>query len=126
MPKIRARYKVVGPKMVTRTVTKATIDKETKSMNTSQVEITEKMWMVFFPQGHSTRMNEKELRFHNLHIKPRLVDMETGDILETGGDPYDLSEDIADRDIVLLDELELPSNVADNSASKRKQTEKVE
>lgn len=126
MPKIRARYKVVGPKQVTRTVTKAVIDKETKSMNTKQVEVTEPMWMVFFPQGHSVRMNEKELRFHNLHIKPRLVDMETGDILETGGDPYDLGVDIPDRDIELSEDLELPSNVSDNSASKRKQAEKVE
>lgn len=126
MPKIRARYKVVGPKQVTRIVTKATIDKETKSMNTAQVEVTEPMWMVFFPQGHSIRVNEKELRAQKLNIKPRLVDMDTGDILETGGDPYDLSEEIPDRDIVLMDELDLPSNVSDNSASKRKQTEKVE
>ena len=124
--KIRARYKVVGPKTVTRQVTKASIDPVTKAMTTQVVDVTEPMWTVFFPQGHSTRMNEKELRYHNLHIAPRLQDLATGDILDVGGQEYDLDVAIKDFDAVdensnfLDQELE-----TDNSASKSKQTAKV-
>jgi hypothetical protein len=122
--KIRARYKVVGPKTVTRIVTKAYIDPVSKAMNTKRTEVTEPMWTVFFPQGHSTRMNEKELRYHNLHRKPRLQDLATGDIIDMGGDEYDLDKAIEDFDAVLEhdDDDLLPSNdETENSASKSKQ-----
>jgi hypothetical protein len=123
MSKIRARYKVVGPKDVTRIVTKAFIDPNTKAMNTKRVEVTEPMWTVFFPQGHSIRVNQAELRYHNLHRKPRLQDLATGDIIDVGGDEYDLDKAIEDFDALLEnDEDLLPSNDdTENSASKSKQ-----
>jgi predicted secreted protein len=57
-PKVRARYKVVGPKMTTHTIKKYLMDKETKSLTFEEEEVTEKTWMVYFPQGHSIRVNE--------------------------------------------------------------------
>jgi hypothetical protein len=79
-------------------------------------EVTEKMWMVYFPQGHSIRVNERNLRLHKLHLKPRLVDMNTGDILDIGGEEYNLAEDIPDRDMELVEDDELLGN---NPASQK-------
>lgn len=110
-PKIRARYKVVGPKMVTRTKKIAFMD-ESKSLQYRDQEVNEKVWMVYFPQGHSTQMDEANLRLNNLHLKPKLVDMETGDVLETGGDAYDLEQPIADRDLELVEDDELLGTVS--------------
>lgn len=103
-PKIRARYKVVGPKLVKREVTKARMNPKLKALETKKEIVEEKMWMVFFPQGHSIRVNEQELKAQGLHLKPRLVDMNTGDVLDAGGDPYDLSQDIEDFDVTLADD----------------------
>lgn len=114
-PKVRARYKVVGPKMVTRDKTVFFMD-ENKALQSKVEEKTEKVWMVYFPQGHSIQVDEFNLRLNKLHLKPRLVDMNTGDVLETGGDPYDLNEDIPDRDIELVEDDELLGN---NPASQK-------
>lgn len=114
-PKVRARYKVVGPKMVTRLKTVYYMD-DNKSLQSKEEEVTEKLWMVYFPQGHSIQVDETNLRLNKLHLKPRLVDMNTGDVLETGGDPYDLAEDIPDRDLELVEDDELLGN---NPASQK-------
>lgn len=49
--------------------------------------------MVYFPQGHSIRVERDELVRLKYHLKPRLVDMETGDVIDRGGDPYDFMTD---------------------------------
>lgn len=119
-PKVRARYKVVGPKLVKRTLNFSRMEGGNLIQEPKEVE--EKMWMVFFPQGHSIRVNEKNLRLHGFHLKPRLVDMNTGDVLDFGGDEYDLAQDIPDRDVELVEDDEI-LNGPDNSA--RQQLAKV-
>jgi hypothetical protein len=60
-------------------------------------------WRVYFPQGHSIRITEKkELERLGYHIKPRIIDMVTGDVLDTGGDLYDFNNPQDDDSIVLL------------------------
>lgn len=90
---VKAKYRVVGPKRVTVMVNKASMDKETLSLQQEPVEETKDMYMVYFPQGHSIRVERDELVRLKYHLKPRLVDMETGDVIDRGGDPYDFMTD---------------------------------
>lgn len=128
MPKIRARYQVVGPQKVKRQVVKVSYNSETKIRELKVVEVEEDMWMVYFPQGHSIRVNKAGLIEHKFNLKPRLVDLETGDIIDTGGDPFDLTQPIERFDVELgEDDISLPmievnpNSNADNSASTSKQ-----
>jgi hypothetical protein len=104
MAKIRARYMVKPLGLTKRLVTKATIDKETKSMDTKVVEVEEPMFMVLFPQGHSVRMNLKELKAQGLDKRPRMVDMDTGDVIDTGGDPFDFENMPNEPDVIAEDD----------------------
>lgn len=115
MPKIRARYKVVGPKLITRMKRIHFMD-ESGSLQSKEEEVSEKTWMVYFPQGHSIRVDEANLRLNKLHLKPRLVDMDSGDVLDIGGDEYDLDKDIPDRELELVEDTEL---LEGNSASQK-------
>jgi hypothetical protein len=101
--KLRARYKTVGPKTVKVEVNRAFMDKETKSLQQKKEWVEKTMYMVYFPMGHSIRVDRDELVRLGYHIKPRLVDMLTGDVVDTGGDPYDLA-DTGDADIELFEE----------------------
>lgn len=101
--KLRARYKTVGPKKVKVEVNRASVDPETKSLQQKKEWIEKDMYMVYFPQGHSIRVERDELIRMGYHIKPRLVDMNTGDVVDLGGDEYDLS-DTGDADVELFDE----------------------
>lgn len=121
MPKIRARYSVKPLGKIKRQVTRATIDKETKAMDTEKVIVEEEMFMVMFPQGHSTRMNKKELVAQGLHMKPRMVDMDTGDVIDTGGDPYDFGN-MPVIDEVADDEAELAVRTTRPSRSEKVET----
>jgi hypothetical protein len=61
-------------------------------------------YYVFFPHGHSIRVTSYDkLEELGYHIKPRIVDMDTGDVVDIGGDPYDFGGVDAphDEDIVL-------------------------
>lgn len=106
MAKIRARYAVKGPRKEDVTYTKARIDEN----GALQMEpVTEKMdcYMVFFPQGHSIRVTSYErLVEMGYHLKPRMVDMETGDIIDVGGDPYDF-ENMTDIDVIMEEKEEV-------------------
>jgi hypothetical protein len=126
-PKLRARYKVVGPKKVKRVVNKAFMD-DTKSLQQKKVVVEEERYTVYFPQGHSLTLTKEGLIEQGLHVRPRIVDMNTGDVLEAGGDPYDFGEPIKDFEVELSDDsydpeadVELHELIADNSASKSKQ-----
>lgn len=119
-PKVRARYKVVGPKLITHEKKQYFMDKS-GSLQFDIKEVTEKTWMVYFPQGHSIRVNEANLRSNGFHLKPRLVDMNTGDILDIGGDAYDLEQDIPDRDIELVED----TDILEGTVSQKKQVTKA-
>jgi hypothetical protein len=101
--KLRARYKTVGPKKVKVQINRSYMDKETKSLQQEKVWVEQDMYMVYFPQGHSIRVDKAELVRMGYHVKPRLVDMNTGDVVDTGGDPYDL-DNTGDADVELFEE----------------------
>lgn len=105
MPKLRARYAVKGPKKEPVTYTKCKMNPETKSLEMETVTEDMDTFMVFFPQGHSIRVTSYEkLKELGYHLKPRIVDMETGDVIDRGGDLYDFDNmDNAD-DIVVMEE----------------------
>lgn len=106
--KIRARYAVKGPRTEKVTFTKASMNAETKSMELEEVTEDRECYMVYFPQGHSIRVTSFEaLKQMGYHLKPRMVDMETGDVVDVGGDPYDFVND-ASTEHVVLDGDELP------------------
>jgi len=92
MPKIRARYAVRGPRKEPVTYNKCWMDKETNSLQQEVVTEDRDCYMVYFPQGHSIRVTSfEELKRMGYHLKPRMVDMETGDLIDAGGDPYDFA-----------------------------------
>lgn len=94
--KIKARYRVTGPRKETVQINMCSIDKETKSLMQGIKEIECETYMVYFPNGHSIRcLNYDHLKELGFHIKPRLVDMESGDVIDPGGDPYDFGEAVA-------------------------------
>lgn len=90
---VKAKYRVVGPKMtkVLERQSRMVAEKgsEVPSKQDDFVEVEHETFMVFFPQGHSIRINRAELVRMGYHLKPRLIDMETGDVVDIGGDPYD-------------------------------------
>lgn len=105
MPKIRARYAVKGPRKENVTFTRCRINPETKSLEQEQVTEERETFMVMFPQGHSIRVTSREqLAELGYDKKPRMVDMETGDVIDPGGDPYDFAADM--EDVVLMEDEE--------------------
>lgn len=105
MPKLRARYltKRLGKQPVT--YTKAWMDEETKSLQMKEVTEDRDCFMVMFPQGHSIRVTSyEELKRMGFDKKPRTVDMETGDVVDAGGDIYDFDNMPNEDDIILADE----------------------
>lgn len=103
--KIKARYRVTGPRTEMVSYQKCSID-DTGSLQ--QETVTEEMetFMVSFPQGHSIRvLGMKALKELGYHLKPRMVDMESGDVIDVGGDPYDFS-DASPLSIELGDDIE--------------------
>lgn len=100
---LKAAYKVRGPFTEPVTYNKCTMDKETKSLQQEVVTEDKEVFFVHFPMGHSIRVGFAELKRLGYHIKPRVVDMETGDIVDAGGDPYDFGNDpMRDVDVNLL------------------------
>lgn len=110
--RIKAAYRTVGPKVELVTYEKCSMD-DTKSLQREQV--TEKMntWMVYLPNGNSVRFcgdaGFTEMKRLGLHLKPRMIDMDTGDVVDTGGDPYDFgtSEETSGDEIILDDSEEV-------------------
>lgn len=90
---LKARYQVHALGKTKHIVNKAVMD-STGSMQTTPTEVTEELFMVYLPQGHSIRINRKELERQGFHLKPRVVDMDTGDVVELGGDVYDFASAI--------------------------------
>lgn len=108
MPRIRARYVVKGPVKEKVTYTKCSINPETKSLEQEQVTEPMDCYYVMFPQGHSIRVTSFEkLKEMGYHLKPRMIDMDTGDVIDTGGDPYDFANDISTDVIPMEDDEDL-------------------
>lgn len=107
MATLKAKYKTVGPKKEKVTYQKyAMVESNGKKMLQAE-EVTEEKdcYYVYFPQGHSIRITDKaELVRMGYHLKPRVVDMETGDVVDRGGDPYDFG--VEDHSNVIVDDLE--------------------
>ena len=104
---IKARYHVraLGKQPVT--FNKCSVDSDN---NVVMQEVTEEQdcYMVLFPQGHSIRVTSFErLKEMGYHLRPRMVDMETGDTVNIGGDPYDFAQQDEGANIVLADDDEL-------------------
>ena len=102
--KVKARYMTKFLGTVKVHVNKASIDPETKSLQQAPKVVEKEMYMVYFPQGHSIRVDRKELERLGFHLKPRLVDMETGDVVDVGGDPYDFVGSTVDEPDVTLED----------------------
>ncbi len=123
MAKIRARYAVKGPKRELVTYTKCSMDDATKSLKQETVSEEMDCYMVMFPQGHSIRVTSFEkLKEMGYHLKPRMVDMETGDIIDVGGDPYDFADNIQDQhDSVVMDDDDSLGIVTNSKSGKNKE-----
>ena len=105
--RIKAAYHSTGPHREMVTYTKCTIDKETKSLQQEEVTEEKEVYHVRFPGGHSIRVGKKELVRLGFHIKPRMIDLDTGDVVDVGGDPYDFGDDpYRDENIALIEEEE--------------------
>lgn len=106
----KARYQVVGPKEEVVNYNEYYID-DNGALQSKPKSEKMKCWMVYFPHGHSIRVTSWERLVElGYHIKPRIVDMDTGDIVELGGDPYDFASDHGyqpDADIILAEDGEL-------------------
>lgn len=108
---LKARYMTKGPRLEQVTYMKCWMDEETKSLQMEEVTEEKKCWMVFFPNGHSIRLTDfNELKRMGYHLKPRIVDMDTGDVVDVGGDPYDFGN-----------EDNVPVSLEDDETPKRRQ-----
>jgi len=113
--KVKAPYQTIGPRKEQVTYTKASyrhVDPKDKTSERKlfQEQVTEEMdtYLVKFAMGHSTRFcgarGLEELKRMGYDKKPRLIDLETGDVVDIGGDPYDLSDATEDNSVVLSSE----------------------
>jgi hypothetical protein len=83
---------------------------ETPTMTMETVTEEKDCFMVYFPQGHSIRVTSfEELKRMGYHLKPRLVDMETGEVVDFGGDPYDFADTSEQDNIILSDDEDMPT-----------------
>lgn len=121
---IKARYAVKGPRMERVDYRQYYID-ENGALQFEEKSEEMECYMVLFPQGHSIRVTSYErLKEMGYHLKPRMVDMNTGDVVDVGGDPYDFANE-HDQDMIVLDE-KLPksrSNAKANAADLDARTE---
>lgn len=100
---LKARYQVKPLGKVKVLVNKTSFDK-TKGLTQAPTVVEQEMFMVLFPQGHSIRVKHKELVRLGYHVKPRIVDMLTGDVVDIGGDLYDFSGDVETVDELIDDD----------------------
>jgi len=102
--RLKARYQTMEPKKVKVLVNKCHMD-EDKNLIQEQVYEEKIMYVVRLPQGHSIRIDRKELERLGFHLKPKLIDMDTGDVVDLGGDPYDFGpEEDIDYETVIEEE----------------------
>ena len=112
---LKARYKTVGPTKTVLSYTHCWMD-ENKALQQETRTKEVNTWMVYMPQGHSIRVRKDELIRLGFHLKPRIVDMLTGDIIDLGGDPYDLDVPTGDDNSINI----LGDDEADDATSSKK------
>lgn len=115
-PKIRARYltKSLGKQKVA--FKKCSIDPETKSLQMEDTVEEHECFMVMFPQGHSIRVvGRDKLVELGYDKKPRMVDMDTGDVIDIGGEAYDFADDL---NVAVMDEDEDEAKPARSKTAK--------
>jgi hypothetical protein len=90
--KVIARYQVV-PATEEVTFNRCSVEKDESGVPRVKQEVVTEVrdcFYVHFPKGHSIRVTSlaklKELGFDK---KPRLIDAETGDLIDIGGENYD-------------------------------------
>jgi len=105
---LKARYHVTGPKREMVTYEKCTMN-EDKNLVRETVTEEKDCYHVRFPQGHSIRVTSYDrLKELGYHIRPRMVDMDTGDVVDLGGDPYDFARG-DDDNVVVADDADMPT-----------------
>ena len=87
--RVKARYRTKALGKIKVIENRASIDKDTKSLQQSRIEVEKDLYMVYFPHGHSIRITKDEVVRMGYHLKPKLVDMDTGETVDLGGDIYD-------------------------------------
>lgn len=98
--RLKARYMVSPPKKVQQTYTACEMVGGDMIQTVKTREVV--LYMVRLPQGHSIRIGREELVRLGFHLKPRIVDMDSGDVVDLGGDPYDFGkEDDAPHEVVI-------------------------
>lgn len=113
--KVKAPYQTIGPRKESVTFQKCSYQpvdpKDPKGARKLVVEnVSEVMdtYLVRFAMGHSTRFcgpaGLAEMQRMGYDKKPRLIDLETGDVVDIGGDPYDLTDATEDDAVVLTNE----------------------
>lgn len=111
--KVKAPYQTKALGKVPVTYNKAgykVVDKQTGERKFVVEQVTEEhdAWLVTFAMGHQTRFVGKrgwdDLVRMGYDKKPRLIDMETGDVVDIGGDPYDLTADTSETETIVLDD----------------------
>jgi len=103
--RIKAAYHTTGPFKEMVTYMKCSMSKDTKSLMQEEVSEEKETYHVRFPMGHSIRVGKKELVRLGFHIKPRMIDLDSGDVVDIGGDPYDFGSDpYRDADIALIED----------------------
>lgn len=89
---------------------------ETPNLEMETVTEDKDCWLVSFPQGHSIRVTDKkELERMGYHLRPRMVDMETGDVVNVGGDPYDFAQN--EDEVIVMEDEELEPRRKSNKAA---------
>lgn len=111
--KIKAPYQLKALGKIPVTSLKASYVKQkdgTSKLLQEPVTEEQPAWLLQCAMGHQTRfVGERgwaEIVRMGYDKKPRLIDLETGDVVDIGGDPYDLDgpELAPTKDLILSDE----------------------
>lgn len=123
---IKARFRVRGPLMEMVEQNRASID-ENGSLQQELVKEEMKVWYVYVPSGSANGVPTsvrfcgdagfKEMQRMGYTKRPRLIDMETGDVLDIGGNEFDFSSIVDESNISVVDDEET------NPSSSRKKSE---
>jgi hypothetical protein len=104
--KIKAPYQTIPLGEQEVEFVKASKNVKTGEFKTEKIKEKHPCWLVKFPMGHSVRFvgerGRKDLERLGYHKKPRLIDMETGDVVDIGGDPYDMDGGADDNSTIVL------------------------
>lgn len=123
--KLKAKYRTVGPRKELVSYKRAEITGAGMELVDKQEEMD--CYYVFFPHGHSVRFagdrGIAELKRMGYHRRPKLVDVETGDVVDIGGQEYDFKlpeNDQPDAGSIILEDDGLEDRTGDEPPIKDK------